>query len=434
MKTNILRLCIASVLVILIRATAATAERPKGPDRYAITGARIVTGAGEAIERGTLVLEGGLITAVGPSVEVPDGAWVIDGSGKVVYPGLVDALSDIALKKSEASGEAPFSRGPEDRPGTTSWTAAADTLVLDDDRIEAWRKGGFTSTVSSPSTGIVSGQAAFLNLAGERDEDLVVATPAALRVNFEPRANRSFPGSLMGVLAYIRQVFSDASHYRESQAAYEREPRGKRRPRYDRALALFAEAQVDGWPVLMPGHWKHEIERAVRLGREIGVRPVVYGLHEGHRASEFLASENVAALVSLKWPVADEDRDPEEEEPLRVLRMREQAPKTPAALTEAGVTFGFYSDGLKSPKEIFERIRKAIDRGLTHESALHALTLGPATIFGVDDRLGSLEAGKIANVILADGELFEEGTRIEAVFVDGAKYEIRESADEGGAP
>ena len=103
--------------------------------------------------------------------------------------------------------------------------------------------------------------------AGEREEQLVVATPAALRVNFgAPGSNRSFPGSLMGVVAYLRQVFSDASHYRESWTAYEREPRGKRRPGYDRALAPLAEAQVDGWPVLMPGHWKHEIERAVRLG------------------------------------------------------------------------------------------------------------------------------------------------------------------------
>jgi imidazolonepropionase-like amidohydrolase len=125
-----------------------------------------VTGAGQVIEEGTLVLEHGLITAVGASVKVPDGVWVIDGSGKVVYPGLVDALSDIALEKSEATGDAPFWQGLLDRPGTTSWTAAADALVLDDDRIEAWRNAGFTSTVSSPTTGIVSGQAAFLNLGG----------------------------------------------------------------------------------------------------------------------------------------------------------------------------------------------------------------------------------------------------------------------------
>jgi len=136
MKRSVLRLCIASALIAVMSAAG---ERPKGPDRYAITGARIVTGAGQVIEEGTLVLEHGLITAVGASVEVPDGVWVIDGSGKVVYPGLVDALSDIALEKSEATGDAPFWQGLLDRPGTTSWTAAADALVLDDDRIEAWR-------------------------------------------------------------------------------------------------------------------------------------------------------------------------------------------------------------------------------------------------------------------------------------------------------
>lgn len=154
---------------------------------------------------------------------------------------------------------------------------------------------------------------------------------------------------------------------------------------------------MDGWPVLMPGHWKHEIERAVRLGREIGVRPVVYGLHEGHRASEFLASENVAALVSLKWPEADEDRDPEEEEPLRALRMREQAPKTPAALTEA-----------------------------SEEQALALITINPAKQLRIDDRVGSIEVGKDADFAIFDTHPLSVYAIAQKTIVDGKVYFDRE--------
>lgn len=430
------------VLVILVGGAFAS-ERPKGPDHFAITGARIVTGTGEVIEDGTIVIADGLIVAIGHSpgaqvaqvgqpgtIDVPAGSWVIDGTGKTVYPGLVDALSDLGLVGSDDERQKDtrpsFASGPEDRPFTTSWLSAADELDLADERIEKWRSGGFTSTLTSPSKGIVSGQAAFINLAAERERELVVSAPAALRLNLTSSGSRrSYPGSLMGVIAYIKQLFEDATYYRESWTVYERSPKGRHRPSYDRALGPISKAQVEAWPVLLPGHLEHEIERAVRIAGEIGVRPVVYGLHGGYAAADFLAVENVPVLVSVKWPKRDKDADPDAEESLQVLRLRDRAPGTPAALAQAGVDFAFYSDGLEAPDDVLAGVRLAVEAGLSRESALEALTITPASIFGLEDRLGSLTEGKIANVIVASGDLFDESTRVETVFVDGSKYEIR---------
>ncbi len=403
-----------------------------GPDSYAVTGARILVGTGEVIENGVLVVDDGLIVGVGERFPVPEGAWVIDAAGKSVYPGFIDALGTLGLgakppaDEAAPSKEEAIARGPEDRPGTYSYKAAADELTLSDDRVVKWRNAGFTSAATVPDQGIFSGQATFINLAGEREREMVVRTPVALRVNFTPPGSgRSFPGSLMGVLAYVKQAFVDAAHYRESWAVYEAAPLGKPRPIYDRTLEPLARAQSDGWPVLLPAHEAHEIERAIGLATELGVKPVLYGVHEGYAAAEALSAAGVPVLVSLKWPARDKDADPDAEEPLRVLELRERAPSTPGVLEKAGVRFGLYTDGVEKPEDVAANLRKAVAAGLSRERAVKALTIDAASIFGLDDRLGSLEPGKIANFFVASGDVFDEGTKIETVFVDGKKYEVR---------
>ena len=132
------------------------------------------------------------------------------------------------------------------------------------------------------------------------------------------------------------------------------------------------------------------------------------------------------ALVNAKWPEKEKDADPEAEESLRTLRFRDRAPGTPAALAKAGVPFAFYDGGLAGPKDMLKNVKKAVDAGLPPEAALRALTLSPAEIFGVADRLGSIEPGKIANLVVTDGDLFSEKTKIKFVFVDGRKFEVKE--------
>ncbi len=131
-------------------------------------------------------------------------------------------------------------------------------------------------------------------------------------------------------------------------------------------------------------------------------------------------------LVDLKWPEAEKDGDPDDTPSLRTLRFRDRAPSTPAAFTKSGVKFAFYSGATTSPKDLLKAVKKSIDAGLTPEAALRALTLSPAEIFGVADRLGSIEKGKIANLVVTDGDLFNEKTKIKFVFVDGRRFEIRE--------
>ena len=425
------------------------AQELNEPPYYAIENARIVTGTSNSIANGTIVLERGLITAVGSNVSIPPDAWRIDGSGLSVYPGLIDSLTDLGLRSAGAkvqgnlgrlgenqqlgSSEKPYSTGPEDRPGTFTWKKAADEISHEDSRLSKWRRAGFTSAISAPTKGIFPGQAAFINLAGKRGRELVVAAPVAFPVKLKDSGGyRGFPGALMGVISYVKQTFFDARYYGDVWAAYEKEPRGRERPIYDRTLAPLAIVQQEGLPILIPGSWAKEIRRAIRLGREAGARTVIYGAHQGYSAVDTLRKTKTPVLVSAKWPTRSKDADPNVKEALRVLRMRDQAPSTPKALEEAGVGFAFYSDGMNDPKEFIRNVSRAIEAGLPKAAAVRALTINAAKIFGVADRLGSLESGKIANLLVTEGELFEENTVVQMVFVDGRRYVIHKATEVQG--
>lgn len=424
-------------LLAPLQAQPESDDRPQPPPYYAIQHARIVPVSGPLLERGTVVIADGLIAAVGSDVPIPPEAWVIDGEGLTVYPGLIDSLTDLGLPEasertraaSRRSSESAVSRGPEDRPGTTPWEAAADRLDPGDRRFEEWRKAGFTTVLTSPQPGIFPGQAALVNLGGNPAGRMVLQTPVALRVNFTPqREFRSFPASLMGVLAYIKQLYLDARQYEEAWQLYERDPSGRPRPEYDRTLETLSRARAEQWRVLLPGVWAKGILRAVRLGEQIGANTLLYGAHQGYAVAEVLAAKRIPVLVSVKWPERSKEADPEAEEPLRVLEFRDRAPSTPAALHHAGVPFAFYSDGMANPREVLKQIGKAVQAGLPAEAALRALTLGAAEIFGVSNRIGSVEVGKIANLVVTEGDLFQEETKVKMVFVDGRMYKVREPA------
>jgi imidazolonepropionase-like amidohydrolase len=419
----------------------APSDAPRPPAFYAITNARIVTVSGPVIENGTVVIANGLIAAVGTNVSVPPEAWVIDGSGLTVYPGLFDALSDLGLAQTEGAGTgaragaAAFvgggetSDGPEDRPSTHPSRAAADLLTTEDARIGRWREGGFTTVMTIPSDGFVTGQGAVIGLGSGEAAEMVIKTPVALRLNLRAsRGRRSYPGSLFGVIAYEKQLFLDAAWYSRAMAADRAQPAGLDRPVYDPTLEPLNRAVAEGWPVLIPGDEPREILRALNLGAALGVRPVVYGAQMGYDVASQLAGSGAPVLINLKWPDRTRDADPESDESLASLRQRAWAPSTPKALHEAGVRFAFYSGGIASPRDFLAGVRKSVDAGLPTESALRALTLGAAEIYGVDDRLGSVERGKIANLVVTDGDLLAETTKVKVVFVDGHKFEKRETA------
>lgn len=460
MWRRIVSVTVAAVAIAGASVKAAAAQGaaapPVAPRHFAIRNARIVPVSGPVIERGTIVFEQGLITALGANVSIPAGAWVIEGDSLTVYPGLVNALANLGLPaglrlpaERGAGGfggpggpggpgggsDEGYSWGPEDRPATTPWVSAAAELEPGDERLRRWREAGFTSAVVVPERGFFPGQAAFVNLAGERANEMVVAPSVGLRVNLQGGpGHRGYPNSLMGSIAYVRQVFFDARHYDEAWAIYERTPAGLERPAYDRALEPLREALRTRRPVLLPGNLAKEIQRMLDLAQEIGVQPVIYGAQEGYRIAAVLGQRKVPVLVNVEWPERDRDADPEADVPLATLRLRDRAPTTPAELAKAGVPFAFYFGASTDPARMIANVRKAVALGLGRDAALRALTLTPAELFGVSNRVGSLEVGKIANVVVTQGDLFDAEMKVRYVFVDGQKFEpaAEVAADTGG--
>lgn len=436
----------------IVLLAAAGALSGGTPNTIAIHGARVIPVSGPALARANVILRDGLIDAVGAEVPIPADAWVIEGDGLTVYPGLIDALStfgipDAAPPVTTGGGRGgspaaqpqpaptpavagnPPARGPEDRPYTTSWVRAADLVRPTDRRIESVRAEGFTTAVAFPPRGIFAGQGAIVNLAGEKPGDMVVAEDAGQYVTFitSPGFGGGFPNSLMGVMAYIRQVYLDAEHYRLAKQFYASHPRGTQRPEYDRAL----EGVLDSPRVLLPATRRIDVDRLLRFSAEMHLKALLYGLPEGYQSADLLKKANAAALVSLRWPEKARDGDPEQIDTLNVLELRDRAPSTPAVLAKNGVKFALYSGGIDRRADLIRAVRRALDAGLSPDDALRAMTLSPAEIYGVADRLGSIEKGKIGNLVVTKGDLFEARTEVKYIFVDGVKFE---PADEPPTP
>ncbi|MGD0771933.1 MAG: amidohydrolase family protein [Candidatus Solibacter sp.] len=432
----------------------------------AIHNAKIVTVSGSVISKGTVVVRNGLIEAVGENVAVPSDAMLVEGEGLTVYPGLIDALSTwgqpgaapaaaatatagrggrgtttTAAPTTTTTAATPAAatpaRGPEDRPQTTSWLKIADEVSSTDRRIESARGAGFTTAVTFPTRGIFGGQGAVIDLlTAEKPGEMVVASPVGQYISIGRGGGgggmgRSFPGSLMGYIAYVRQIYLDAEHYKLVKDAYAKNPVGMARPEYDRAL----EGVLDSPRILLPANRLVEIDRMLHLAADLKQPVIIYGGRETFRpeAAELLKKFHAPILLSMRWPEASRDADPDEPDSMRTLETRDKAALAPAVLQKAGVKWAFYSDGLDAARDLQRAVKKALDNGLAREDALRALTLSPAEIYGVANRLGSIEVGKIANLVVTRGDIFDDRTRVEMTLVDGRKYvPAPEAAPTGG--
>ncbi len=392
----------------LLFATAAAAD---SPGVTAIVGGTVHTAAGAAIVNGTVILRNGLIESVGPAPAVPADARTVDATGMHVYPALIDAHSTLGFPAAKSGDKEP---GPD--------ASAARMVELADSDVDALRASGFGTIITASPVGIFNGQAAALNL-GDDPLGRLVRASLAQRVSYNTRPAWTYPDSLMGVVAFLRQTFLDAQHYLEAGAIYRGGPGGRKRPVDDPALEALAAAVRREQQVVFVADTELLMRRSLAVAREMKLRPVLASARQAYRFAGEL--RDVPVLVSVRWqPAPATDAS---EQSLREIRDRQLAPTTPAALAKQGVRFALVSGGAKS-SEIVKGVRKAVEAGLSVEDALRALTISPATIFGLERQLGSLERGKIANVVVTDRPIFEEKSKVTHLFIDGRELRVRLAA------
>ena len=436
--------------ILIVAALVAAAPRADTPFAYAIKGARIVTAAGAPLASGTVVIRNGLIEAVGAEVPMPNDAVVIDGAGLTVYPGLIDMGTSIGLDVQANQQQPDGLRTTEEaerwkrtqifRPDL----GAADHVRADSPELARLASSGITTVLATPPGSVVKGQSALVNVVGPVDEPQIgnvgdyrrglqiVRAPVALHVEFVPNVRGDgYPASLLGVIAFVRQSFLDAQH-QQLVARHGQRAKGGPRPEYDPALEALQPALAGTLPVAFEADRAREISRALDMAREFKLDPVITGAREADAVAGDLKAGNARVIYSLNYPTRSRMLAPDADESLGELRRRVGAPKVPAALEKAGVLFAFSSGGLRESRDFVRNAARAVKEGLAADAAVRALTINAARIAGAADRLGSIEKDKMANVLVTDGDLFEEKTRIRHVFVEGREVPIEEPQPERG--
>jgi imidazolonepropionase-like amidohydrolase len=406
-------------------------------DVYAITNARIVTVSGAAIEKGTVVIRDGLIEAVGPNAKIPADARVLDGTGLTVYPGFFDALTSLGLSAPQpqptrgpgGGGQTP--QAPQSNSnypnGLQPEVSTFDALKATDSLFEASRMAGFTTALSVPRDGIFNGQSAVINLAGDSVSNIVIKSPFAEHFTFRTTGAAVYPASLMGTFSAFRQMLLDAARLQDWQKTYAANPKGMKRPEADKSLEALFPVINGTMPIVFNANLEREIVRALDLAKEFKLNAIIAGGQEAWKVASRLREQNVAVLLSLNFPKRTTAVSPESDpEDMETLRFRVETPKCAARLMQAGVRFAFQSGGLANVNDFFTNAAKATENGLPVEAAIRAMTLSSAQILGVDNRLGSIEAGKIANLTVVRGDILAKDKSITHVFIDGRLFEQKE--------
>ena len=434
---------LVTLLVGAISAVPARAQAPPAPaqpDHYALTNVRIVAAPGRVIDRGTVVVRNGRIVAAGAQVSVPAAAIRLDLSGHTVYPGLIDVATSLGLPSLQQQGGgqggggarppgAPDAPAPEVMPARE----AADVFAPTANALAAVRNAGVTTLGLVFDGGIFPGRVSAVNT-GESDAR-VLRAPVAQQIVLGRRRG-AYPATLMGAIAFVRQSFYDTQYELRVREAWERQPTGPR-PAYATELRGLEAVVTGALPVWFIAQSERDLDRINDLAREIGVRNyTVVGAQEGYRALNEVRAIPQPVIVSLDWPSASQVSGRAFELHIAPVSGRDDAAAradsavmqqvrgNAAALARAGVSFALSSWGLDNPSMLRDRVRATIEAGLSPDDALRALTITPARLLGLEAALGTVEAGKLANLIVTQGDLFARDARIRHVFVDGVRYDV----------
>jgi imidazolonepropionase-like amidohydrolase len=431
-----MRLTSVTTALVAVAASAGAARAqlgsynpPPGPqETVAIRNARIVPVTGAEIPNGTVVISGGKIQAVGANVAVPNGAKVIDATGLSVYPGMMDAGTSIGLQEipQGAAATVDIAETGNFNPNAQAYFGINPHSA----HVGVARVVGITHVLSHPTGGVISGQAALINLAGSTVPQMAVVPKAAMVIEL-PRSG--FGGGRRGGFAAfagaqnqqdvartrqlqldsLKAMLKDAVAYADVQDAYAKD-KSVPRPRQDVVLAALGPAVRGQQPVLFVADRAADIREAVTFAEENKVKPVILGGRDAWQIAPYLKQHDVPVLLTSVMELPSREDDP-----------YDVNYSAPAKLAAAGVRFAITSgDAGSEVRNLPYTAGMASAFGLSKDDALKSVTLWPAQIVGVGDRLGSLEPGKIANLVVTTGDLLEAKTDTKYLFIDGRQVPL----------
>lgn len=408
-----------SLCAVSLLAQSVIPNNPGRKQTVAIRNATIHPVTSPSIQRGTIVFSNGVITAVGADTVVPEGAAVIDGSGLHVYPGFIDSGTQIGLTEiSSVRGTNDVTELGEINPNAR----AAVAINPHSNLIPVTRVNGVLSVISHPTGSLISGQGALIRLAGWTPDEMVIRSPVAVYLNFprayagtfsdrpqdeeaEKKAKREYGDRLQ----MMRETLRDARSYARV-AALAKPPAGFERDVILESLIPAVEGKV---PFIAIANRAADIRAALKFADEEKIRLMISGGAEVQRVLPELKKNSTPVLLGPIYSLP-----PMEDDPYDLIFTNA------AALHQAGIPFAIQTQNAHDVRNLPYEAAACVAFGLPRDEAVKAITIYPARLFGVDDRLGSLEVGKAATLFLSDGDPLEVRTNVKQVFIDGEQISM----------
>jgi len=394
-------------------ADSAAQASPGQEGTFVIRGATVWTGTGQTLENVDVVIRDGRIEAVGPNAAAT-GATEIDGRGRFVYPGMIDAYTPLGL--SEIGGISTMNLRSEMGEFNPHMRAVV-AINVDSDMMAITRANGVTTAITAPSGGLISGQAALVNMAGWTWEDMAVEQSAAFVLNYPREPSFGFrggppnPAQERAARERIDEQIRDLETVLATARAYDgqRAAGSQQTDLMYEALRPLVRGEV---PALISADTEEQIRAAVELGREYGMKVIINGGREAWKVRELLATNDVPVVLgSLQSnPAADAPYD-------AIFAQ-------PGVLHEAGVRFAFSTGGAANARHVPYHAALAVGFGLPKDVAMQALTIWPAQMFGAADQIGSIEAGKVATLFVTSGDPLDIRSQVSDVFIKGRRVPL----------
>ena len=398
---------------------------------YAFVHATIVKDAATVLTDANLIIKQGKI--IGINIEVPKDAVVVNCKGKFIYPSFIDLYSDYGMSSSSATTIAARGFGGFDRSsqfvsntkGAYSWNQAIkselnafESFQTNDIKAKELRAIGFGTVVANNQDGIARGTGALVTLGNQKENFELLKDVVATYFSFNKgTSTQDYPGSLMGSIALLRQTFLDAQWY-QSQPSTE-----------GTNLSLQAWNNTLQLPKIFDiGNDKYNVMRADKIAKEFQTKFIIKATNDVYQRLEEIKATNATLILPINFPAAMDVEDPNDARIVALSDMKhwEMAPSQLAIVEKAGLQFALTASGLTNTSDFLSNLRKAIQNGLSEKLALEALTKIPASLINVYDKVGSLEAGKLANFFIANNNIFKDSSTIFQNWVQGKKYVVKE--------